>query len=54
VDFCHLFHNWFALLFPNLFDHEVEWYALECEISEGVGHVVGKAMPTHHHKLGLT
>ncbi|CAM6020000.1 unnamed protein product [Sphagnum balticum] len=53
VDFCHLLRNRFALLSPDLLDLEVEWSALECEISEATGQVVGKARPAHRHKLGF-
>jgi hypothetical protein len=54
ADFCSLLRNRFALLSPALLDPEAEWSALERELSEVAGHVVGKARPARRHKPGLT
>jgi hypothetical protein len=54
VDFCRLLHNQFALLFLDLLDPKVEWFALEHEISKAMGQVVGKARLALHHKPCFT
>jgi hypothetical protein len=54
IDFCSLLRNRFVLLSPAFLDLEAEWSALERELSEAAGRVVGKACPARRHKLGLT
>jgi hypothetical protein len=54
MNFCRLLCNQFALLSLELLDPKVEWFAMEHEISEVTGQVVGKARPAHRHKLGIT
>jgi len=54
ADFCNFLRNRFVLLSLALLDVEAEWSALERELSEAVGRVVGKARPTCRHKPGLT
>ncbi len=50
ANFCRLLCNQFVLMFLDILDPEVEWFAMECEIFKVVGQVVGKARPDHHHK----
>jgi len=54
ANFCSLLCDRFALLSPAFLDPEAEWSALERELSEAAGRVVGKARPARRHKPGLT
>ncbi|CAK9880488.1 unnamed protein product [Sphagnum jensenii] len=54
ANFCSLLRDRFVLLSPAFLDPEAEWSALERELSEAAGRVVGKARPARRHKPGLT